>query len=161
MPVCSACGADQPKDKYSKAQLGKKDARRCKLCIMATETAGAAGAAAPKASPAAKQKNKTKISFSAAAGGDDDLAILEAAMAENAAAKQEMQLRATEELLQSGTAGIDERNKALAFKQAATRTIIPGQPMPRDLKNALQMALEEIEAEDAAAGQHDDAVIYL
>merc|ERR1711920_418167 len=33
----------------------------------------------------------------------------------------------------------------------ATRTIIPGQAYPRDLKAALQIALQEIEAEDAAA----------
>jgi hypothetical protein len=35
MPLCSSCGADQPKGQYSKAQLGKKDARRCKDCIAA------------------------------------------------------------------------------------------------------------------------------
>lgn len=88
MPVCSACGVDHPKEQYSKAQLGKKGARRCKLCIPAAE------AGAPAAGPAAGKKKKQKSYSGGDGGGDDDLALLAAAMAENAAAKQDMELRA-------------------------------------------------------------------
>ena len=37
MPVCSACGGDHPKVQYSKAQLRKKGARRCQVCVVAVQ----------------------------------------------------------------------------------------------------------------------------
>ena len=42
MPVCSACAADKPRTSYTKAQLGKKDARRCKDCVAAGSSDSAA-----------------------------------------------------------------------------------------------------------------------
>ena len=53
---------------------------------------------------------------------------------------------------------INDRNKALAQKQAVTKTIIPGQAVPKDMRDALQTALEEIEAEDIAAGRNTGSV---
>eukprot|EP01043_Picozoa_sp_COSAG02_P040883 COSAG02_NODE_3343_length_6898_cov_9.593617_3_plen_302_part_00 len=101
-----------------------------------------------------KKKRKPKQS---APDDDDDEALLAAAMAENASlhqAKQQEELHAAEEMLQSRTyTNFDERNRALAFKQMATRTIIPGQALPKEVTTALQIALKEIEAEDAAAGR--------
>ena len=148
MPVCSACGRDEPKNGYSKAQLGKKHARRCKQCVAAAKgvVAGAAVTLQPR--------TKAKLATSAEANADDD-ALLAAAMAENALSREsELQKdwRAAEKLLQAGTASIDERNRALSVKQAATRTVIPGQKLPVELTTALRAALQEIEAEDAAAG---------
>ena len=109
-----------------------------------------------------KQKPKQKPKKSAPAGDDDDDAFLAAAMAENAAlrqAQQQEELHAAEEMLQSRTyTNFDERNRALAFKQMATRTIIPGQALPKEVTTALQIALKEIEAEDAAAGRGEPAL---
>lgn len=59
------------------------------------------------------------------------------------------------ESFQESIAGmsINERNQALAVQQEATRTFIPGQPYPKEVRAALQMALEQIEEEDIAAGR--------
>ena len=40
MPVCASCGQDQAREKFSKAQLGKKAARRCKDCVANGASAG-------------------------------------------------------------------------------------------------------------------------
>ena len=81
MPVCSACGRDEPKNGYSKAQLGKKNARRCKQCVAAAKGV-VAGAAV-----SAKPRTKAKLATPAEANADDD-ALLAAAMAENALSRE-------------------------------------------------------------------------
>ena len=40
MPVCATCGTDRAQLEYSKAQLGKKAARRCKGCVAGSGSSG-------------------------------------------------------------------------------------------------------------------------
>lgn len=45
-----------------------------------------------------------------------------------------------------------EKKKMRVDQQYETRTLLPGQPVPASLKDALQKALDEVEAEEALAG---------
>jgi len=99
-----------------------------------------------------KKRGKKKKAAAPAADDDDD-ALLEAAILANTQrAKQEREeelqskLKEAEQQLEEGMLN---RNDFNAVKQMATKTIIPGQPVPSFIKEALQKALEEIEREDA------------
>ena len=42
MPICAACGLEVARCGFTKAQLGKKDGRRCKQCLTTPESPGTA-----------------------------------------------------------------------------------------------------------------------
>ena len=112
---------------------------------------------------------KSKSAAASSAVDDDDDALLEAAIQQNkelavqkeaarnrAYIEQEMQVHMQRELKEAEEQlkeGMMNRNEFNALQQAATKTLIPGQPVPRVIKQALQRALEEIEREDAAMGR--------
>ena len=45
---------------------------------------------------------------------------------------------------------IEEQKAAAAHKQYSTKTLIPGQPVPSEIRDALQKAMDEIDREDRA-----------
>ena len=150
--------------KAAKAAQKQKDKKARQKARKLAEAAAGGGGGGDGGGAAAKPKPKTKAkkknAKSAGTDADDDDALLRAAIAENASSReveQQKALEAADYLLQSGKASIDERRQLLAFKQAATKTFIPGQKLPREVTDALQMALEEIEEEDAAAGRTPSA----
>ena len=42
MPICASCGLEVARCGFTKAQLGKKDSRRCKQCLTTPDAPGTA-----------------------------------------------------------------------------------------------------------------------
>lgn len=90
-----------------------------------------------------KKKNLQKLHLSSA---DDSDALLAAAIAENQ--QRELEDASSTPLAAESVMTLKQQHLAQARMQAETRTLIPGQPIPKEIRDSLQAALDEIDRQE-------------